>query len=194
MFFNCLSLKTVDLFDTGKVTNFTTMFSTCRALTSIPLFNTSFGTNFTSMFASCNALTEIPLLNTASASNMTGIFNGAQSIIYLPALNTANVTTLNQAFNNCSNLRELPALNLPLCTVFTTWLTTTALSKSLVYGATRGHSYSGMSLSQANIVTIFTNLGTASGAQTINVSSNPGRAALTAPEIAIATGKGWSVV
>ena len=194
MFFNCQALKTVALFDTGKVTNFTTMFSTCRALTSIPLFNTALVTNFTSTFASCNALTEIPLLNTASASNMTGMFNGAQDLMYLPALNTSNVTTLNQTFNNCTNLRELPALNLPLCTVFSTWLgANTTLSKSGIINATRGHSYSGMSLSQPNIVTIFTNLGTASGAQTITVTANPGTAALTPGEKLIATSKGWTI-
>jgi hypothetical protein len=50
-----------------------------------------------------------------------------------------------------------------------------------------------MALSQANIVTIFTNLGTAAGAQTITVSSNPGYAGLTAGERAIATGKGWTI-
>jgi hypothetical protein len=50
-----------------------------------------------------------------------------------------------------------------------------------------------MSLSQANIVLIFTNLGTASGAQTITVSSNPGFAGLTTAERAIATGKGWTI-
>ena len=195
MFFNCTALETVALFDTSKGTNFTTMFSTCRSLTSIPQFNTILGQNFTSMFSSCNNLTEIPLLNTASASNMTGMFNGCNSLMYLPALNTSNVTTLNQAFQNCWNLRELPAFSLPVCTVFTSWLTNiTTLSKSNIINPTRGHSYSGMSLSQANIVTIFNNLGIASGAQTINVSSNPGRAALTAGEIAIATGKGWTVV
>ena len=195
MFVNCSALETVALFDTSKVINFTNMFNTCRSLKSVPQFNTQLGQNFTSMFASCNVLTEIPLFNMVSATNMTGMFNGCNNIMYLPALNTASVTTLSQTFNNCINLRELPAFNLPLCTVFTTWLgANTTLSRSNIIGARFGHSYTGMSLSQANIVTIFTNLGTASGTQTITVSANPGRAALTAPEILIATSKGWTVV
>lgn len=194
MFSGCFSLETVGLINTSNVTNFTNMFSSCRSLKSLPLLDTSKGTNFTSMLASCNSLVEIPLFNTILATNMTGMFNGAQAIIYVPALNTSNVTTVSQMFNNCYNLREMPALNLPLCTVFTTWLgNNTTLSKSGVYGATRSHSYSGMSLSQANIVTIFTNLGTAAGAQTITVSSNPGYAALTAAERLIATNKGWTI-
>lgn len=195
MFYNCTSLESVALFDTSKGTNFTTMFFTCRVLKSVPFFNLELAQNLSSMFSSCNLLTEIPLFNTVSVTNMTGMFNGCNNIIYLPALNTASVTTLNQTFNNCINLRELPAFNLPLCTVFTSWLgTNTTLSKSNIIGTRFGHSYTGMSLSQASIVTIFNNLGTASGAQTITVSVNPGRAALTAPEIAIATAKGWTVV
>lgn len=194
MFNNCFALETVALFDTSKVINFSNMFNGCRSLRSIPQFNTIFGQNFTSMFASCNVLTEIPLFNTVAATNMTGMFNGCNNIMYLPALNTANVTTLSQTFNNCINLRELPAFNLPLCTVFTTWLgTNTTLSKSNIIGTRFSHSYTGMSLSQANIVTIFTNLGTASGAQTITVSTNPGYAAVTAPEKLIATTKGWTI-
>ena len=194
MFVGCNSLVTVGLMTTTNVTSFSNMFQNCVSLTTIPLINTVAGTNFTSMFAGCNSLQEVPLLNLANATNMTGMFNGAQSIIYLPTLNTANVTTLNQTFNNCTNLRQLPAFSLPLCTVFTSWLgANTTLSKSLIVNPTRGHSYSGMSLSQANIVTIFTNLGTASGAQTITVSSNPGYAGLTAGERLIATLKGWTI-
>jgi hypothetical protein len=194
LFSNCLSLETIGLMVTTNVTNFTSMFNTCRSLKSISLINTSAGTNFTSMFASCNSLLEIPLLNTVASTNLTGMFNGAQAIMYIPALNTANVTTVSSTFNNCLNLRELPALSLPVCTVFTSWLgTNTTLAKSGVINPTRGHSYSGMSLSQANIVTIFNNLGTASGAQTITVSSNPGYAGLTAGERLIATLKGWTI-
>lgn len=193
-FFNCLSLETVGLMVTTNVTNFTSMFNTCRSLKSLPLINTGAGTNFTSMLASCNSLVEVPLFDLSAATNLTGMLNGAQAIMYLPAFNTANVTTVSSTFNNCLNLRELPALSLPVCTVFTSWLgSNSTLSKSGVLNATRGHSYIGMSLSQANIVTIFNNLGTASGAQTITVSNNPGYAGLTAAERLIATNKGWTI-
>ena len=195
MFLNCTALEKVALFDTSKGITFVTMFGTCRSLASIPQFNTILAQNIQSMFASCNNLTEIPLFNTVSVTNMIGMFNGCNNIMYLPALNTASVTSLNQTFNNCWNLRELPAFNLPLCTNFNPWLgANTSISKSLIYGVRFSHSYTGMSLSQANIVTIFNNLGTASGSQIITVSNNPGRAGLTASEIAIATGKGWSVI
>jgi len=196
IFVNNYNLKEISsALNTNGVYFFQAMFQNCGSLVNVPLFNTSGGTIFTSMFAGCNSLTEIPLFNTAAATTMVGMFNGCNSLMYLPGLNTSNVTSLSQTFNNCWNLRELPALNLPLCTNFNAWLdNNTTLSKSNITGATRGHAYNGRSLSRVNIVTIFTNLGTASGTQTINVSANPGRAGLTASEIAIATGKGWTVV
>jgi len=50
-----------------------------------------------------------------------------------------------------------------------------------------------MTLSRAAIVSIFTNLGTAVGAQTVTVTGNHGVPDLTAPDLAIATDKGWTV-
>jgi hypothetical protein len=194
MFFNCTSLETIGLINTSNVTNFTSMFASCRSLKTLPLLDTSKGINFLSFLASCNSLVEVPLFNTILATNMTGFLNGAQMIQYVPAFNTSNVTVVSQMFNNCYNLRELPALSLPVCITFTDWLTNNiTLAKSGVINPTRGHSYSGKSLSQANIVTIFNNLGTASGAQTITVSNNPGYAGLTAGERLIATTKLWTI-
>jgi hypothetical protein len=56
MFFNCYSLTTIPLLDTGLGTNFTSMFSNCYALTAIPLLNTTLGTNFSQMFSGCYSL------------------------------------------------------------------------------------------------------------------------------------------
>jgi hypothetical protein len=52
-------------------------------------------------------------------------------------------------------------------------------------------SYSNMS--QAALVTLFGDLQTVTG-KTINITASTGAAALTAPERAIATGKGWSII
>lgn len=193
MFLNCYSLVNVGLMNTSGVINFSAMFNTCISLRTIPLIDTGAGTNFAGMFGLCSSLTTIPLLNTANATDMGSMFNQS-SLIYLPALNMANVLTVNSMFTNCYGLRELPALNMPLVSNFSFWLSNiTAISKSNITGARFSHSYSNQSLSRANIVTIFTNLGTASGAQTITVSTNPGYAGLTAGERLIATNKGWTI-
>jgi hypothetical protein len=50
-----------------------------------------------------------------------------------------------------------------------------------------------MRLGQAELVEIFTNLATVVG-QTITISGNWGASLLTAPERAICTDKGWTLV
>jgi hypothetical protein len=170
------------------------MFLNCRNLETIPLFNTIAGINFTSFLQGCGSITSVPLLNTPVATTMTNMFNGCGALMELPALNTSNVTIVTQMLSNLVNLKQLPAFNLPVCITFTSWISNIAtITKSNITGATRAHSYSGNSLGQANIVTIFTNLGTASGAQTITVSSNPGYLSLTAGERLVATNKGWTI-
>ncbi len=49
------------------------------------------------------------------------------------------------------------------------------------------------SLGQAALVQVFNDLPTIVS-KTINITDNPGAALLTAPERAIATGKGWTIV
>jgi hypothetical protein len=194
MFVTCQALRTIPLLDTSKNLTFNSFFSTCTALETIPLINTELGTDFNSMFTGCPALQEVPLLNTGSASTFNAMFNGCNSLQAVPAFNTAKVATFNNAFNNCLGLRELPALNMSAGTSFTTFIGgNVSIGKSTAFGARFAHSYTNMALVQAEIVNIFTNLGTASGAQAITVSSNPGYAGLTTGERAIATGKGWTI-
>ena len=72
-----------------------------------------------------------------------------------------------------------------------------SLARSLITGLTQAISYISCRLSTTEIVEVFTNLGTADASataqKTIVVTSNPGTAGLTAPNIAVATGKGWTV-
>ena len=194
MYSGCSGLESLALFDTIKVTNFSSMLINCKNLKAIPLFNTVAGTNFTSFLQGCNSLATLPLLNTAAATIMTNMLNGCNSLLDLPALNTSNVTIVTQMLSNCVNLKQLPVFNLPVCTTFTSWISNiSTITKSNITGIRYSHSYTGNSLSQANIVTIFNNLGTAVVGQTITVSSNPGYAGLTAGERLIATAKGWTI-
>ena len=171
LFNNFLNLRKLTLPSTSSVTSFLGMFASCSAITTIPLFNTSSGTNFSFMFQNCNNLQTIPLLNTSSGTNFSSMTQ------------------------NCISLQLLPNLNTALGTNFTSMVSgSTSLAKGAFQGTRYAISYSGFCLSQSAIVDIFNGLGTAVGTPTVNVSSNPGRAALTAGEILIATAKGWIVV
>jgi hypothetical protein len=167
MFNNCYSLVSAPLLNTASGTNFSSMFSACISLVSAPLLNTASGTDFTSMFSNCRSLVSVPLLNTASGTNFSGMFSACYSLVSVPLLNTASGTNFTSMFNSCASL-----------------------ARGALSGTTRAISYSGCKLSAAELNEIYTNLGTASGAQTITVTGNYGTAS---DNPTIATAKGWTV-
>jgi hypothetical protein len=97
-------------------------------------------------------------------------------------------------FQSCSALQSVPLFNTAAGTNFSSMFNSCiSLIAGRLAGTTRAISYSGCSLAREDIVNIFNGLGTAAGAQTITVSGNPGFAGLSGGELAIATGKGWTV-
>ena len=148
-------------------TNFGNMFYNCFSLQQVPLLNTAAGTNFTNMFYNCYSLQTVPLLNTAAGTNFTSMFQGCSSLQQVPLLNTAAGTNFGNMFYNCFSLQQ-----------------------SDITGTTYTISYASANLSAAALNNIYTNLGTASGAQTITVTGNWGTAG---DDPSIATAKGWTV-
>jgi hypothetical protein len=158
------------MLDTSKGTTFSYMFQNCSTLTTIPQLDTHNGTDFSYMFYSCYALASIPQLVTSNGTTFSYMFYSCYALASVPPLDTSNGTNFTLMFQSCS-----------------------ALSRSKLTGVKYAISYANCSLSRQEILEIFTNLGTASGAQTITVSSNPGATSLTADDKAIATAKGWTV-
>jgi len=218
MFQNCRSLITVPLFSTASGITFSSMFTGCYSLQSIPSFNTGAGTLFDSMFLQCYSLKSIPLLNTALATTVSGMFQNCISLRTIPALVTTLSTSFFSMFDGCYSLQSVPLINtvagldfrymfqqcqslqlLPNLNtaVGTQFLGVVSLSPSIAKAAFQGTryaiSYANMCLSQTEIVNIFYGLGTAVGTPTITISTNPGYAAVTAPEKLIATTKGWTI-
>jgi hypothetical protein len=66
----------------------------------------------------------------------------------------------------------------------------TSLAKGRLAGTTRSISYANLMLSASALNDIYTGLGTAAGAQTIDVTGNWGTAT---DDPSIATAKGWTV-
>lgn len=196
MFFVCYALESIPVLNTVAGNNFNNMFNGCTSLKEIPLINTALGTNLSNMFTTCRSLTTVPLLNTVLCTNFTAIFENCTSIQNSAFLNTSAGTTFTSMFNGCISLQTLPNFNTALGT--NSFLNVvngcTSLAKGAFQGTRYAISYANMCLSQTEIVNIFNGLGTAVVAQTITVTNNPGRATVTPGEIAIATGKGWTVV
>jgi hypothetical protein len=195
LFYQMYALQKFTLPSTASVNNFSAILSNCISIKKIPLINTISGTNFSDMVSNCYSLKEVPLFNTVAGTNFSNMFQNCYSIQSIPLFNTAAGTNFSQMLRTCYSLQQAPNLNTALGTNFSNMMLTSAsIAKGAFQGTRYSISYSGFCLSQSAIVDIFNGLGTAVGTQTINVSSNPGRAALTAGEILIATAKGWTVV
>ena len=197
MFQNCTSFQTIPLLNTALVTNMSSMFGNCFSLQAVPLINTASVTNMSGIFSACRTLQTVPLINTASVTNMSSMFSGCLSLQDIPLFNTASVLNINNMLNDCSTLQQIPQLNTSAVSSATNSNTIFNGCRSLARGRTNGIkyavSYAGCKLSRAEIVEIFTGLGTADGAQIINVSNNLGSSALDAADELIATDKGWTV-
>ena len=122
MFNGCISLTTVNLFDTSKVIDCSSMFSTCRSLRTVPNFDIGRATLMTSMFFGCTLLTSIPLLNISANTvlpiNINGIFLGCSTLTEIPFLNFSNCTNFAGLFSGCSLLRTIPAIDTSKGTLF----------------------------------------------------------------------------
>lgn len=216
MFNGCTAIKTIPPVDMSAVTNVTAMFSGCSALVYLPALDTSRCTGLSSMFANCIALKEIPPIDTSICTTFLSTFSGCAMIRTVPMMNTSLVANWNSAFQSCTSLTTIPALDFSACTGFNnTFSGCTALQSiplinlaaltvapsspfqncySLSVGATTGLkygiSYQNCRMSATELNRVYTNLGVASGAQTINVTSNPG---VAGDDPTIATAKGWTV-
>jgi hypothetical protein len=148
------------------------MFYRCINLSSIPSFNLSNSTNNQYMFQNCLFLIYVPniTLNTSSNVNIDRMFRFCSSLKYIGQMNVTTATNLNYIFENCFGIQKSELIN-------------TRISIS----------YANCSLSRAELVNIFTQLGTVSN-QTITITSNPGTAELTVADRFIATSKGWTIV
>jgi surface protein len=190
MFTNCSSLQTVPLFDTSNVLGMGLMFFGCSSLQLVPLFNTASVTNMGQMFSGCSSLQSVPLFNTISVTSMPSMFLNCTSLQSVPAFNTTNVTTLNSMFQGCVSLNQAEIIATNVTNIATIFTAVNSLQRFIATGLTRGVVLSNNLMSATEINNFFTSLGTASGAQTIVVTGNPGAATC---DVTIATLKGFTV-
>lgn len=198
MFQNCYSIQQAPNLDLSKSTNVGTMFANCQNMESVPAYTILVATSMTSMFSSCFSLISVGSF-IFGATNMKGFnstFSSCASLTETPNWNLSQATDVTNMFNGCVSLRKTQNYNLALVTANPTTMYGTCAN--LIVGATTGLtrtiSYIGCKLSRQALIDIFNGLGTAAGAQTITITNNWGAALLTAPERAIATGKGWTIV
>ena len=196
MFAFCYSLQSVPLFNTINVTNMSFMFYYCYILQSVPLFNTINVTNMSYMFQTCYSLQSVPLFNTINVTNMINMFAFCYSLQSVPLFNTINVTNMSGIFQNCTSLNFIPAfITTSITSDFTTFANGSNSINRITISFNRTVALQGCQLSKDALVEIFTNLTnrTATTSATIDITGNWGASALTASDRLIATNKNWVI-
>ena len=131
-------------------------------------------TNATNMFSTCYSLQSVNLSNLPNLTTAANMFNGCYSLQSVNLSNLSKLTTATSMFGatvESTCLRSLRRIVTPGITV----------GFALLYGA--------MQAQELNA--LFTSLGTASGAQTIDIRIQPGSATC---DTSIATAKGYTVL
>ena len=115
MFYNCRSLKTIDLstFDTSKIEDMQGLFSNCYSLEYINLstFNTSNVVSMGWMFSSCISLESLDLSNfdTRKVKYIMNMFRDCNRLVNLSinSFDTSNITDMENVFYGCSSIENL---------------------------------------------------------------------------------------
>ena len=180
MFYACRSLRSIPPLNVSSVGALAYMFYQCDSITEVNLTTSSTLTNCQYAFANCGSLKKVNNFTTLNVTNFTGMFGECRSLISVPAFDMSAVTSSTGIDSNASSGRML--------------YYTMGLSSFKATGARVNINFQYCRLGYGEILEVFNNLGTALGTQTVNVRNNPGTSSLLAGDIAIATGKGWTVL
>ena len=203
MFLYCYSLRSVlAVMDTSKVTNMSYMFYNCPALRSVPaVMDTSKVTNMSNMFAYCFGLRSVPaVMDASNVTNMSYMFFSCHALRSVPSIIAVPlVTTMEEYAANCRAL-ERTLFDLTAATGLTKLKITQAqgvkgvtVSSSAPFSGTSPQiDISQCGLERTALIALFNSLPTVTG-RTIVIAGNMGVPDLTAGDLAIATGKGWTV-
>lgn len=150
--------------------------------------NITGGTSYNNFFAR-SSVTKIGII-TSTATDFSGAFIDTTRLWKIQRID-APIINLDNAFVR-SNIAELEMSNCGgITNTNLTFNGCVFLRKLIMTGMRIGFNISGNALQAAALNALFTSLGTANGAQTINVSLNPGAATC---DTSIATAKGFTVI
>lgn len=152
---------------------------------------------FNNQFSSIEGCISMGNINIPNASATDDAFGNNNSLRILGEINAPKTTNINNMFRNCYSLKEIKfisSLNLVTSGGNYAFSNCLSLEKLRVPGLKISFSIADTLLNRDALVQVFNDLGTPATTQTITVTRTPGSADLTAGDIAIATGKNWTVV
>ena len=201
MFYYCSDLTTFPALDTSNGTDFSYMCAYCSNVKTSHIFNTNKGTNLGYMFRGCTSLITAPALDTSNNTTFSNMFNACSSLTTIPAYNTSKGTNFGYMFYNCYKLTSIPQLDVTLATSTSAFNNTFSACRALVdlniVGTINATNLNVQNspLSHDSLMSIINALADKTGVSgTWKVTLGATNLAkLTADEIAIAEGKGWTL-
>lgn len=206
LFTNCYSLREIPkTLDFSEVVTAYAAFQNCYSLRSVPTtLNTAKITDMSYMFSQCFNLSEFPSSLNVGAVSTTGFFTSFYAMYALlnaPTLQSlkSTLTVVSNLFGNCGRT-YIGTLDFSSVSGMTRFTTTQAfglrgllVSSSAPFSGTSPQiDITDCGLNHAALVALINSLPTVVG-KTCVIKTNPGTAELTAGEIAVATGKGWTL-
>jgi len=196
MFQSCNNLETIGSLNLSSTPSVLWLFIFAFKLKNIgSIITTSACTNFSAMHHQNRELLTVPVYNTIQATNMEHMFSGCFKLQEIPLLNTSKVINMGFMFQDCTELQKVPALQMSAVTITTSMLVSNIfLNKFEPINSTRGFNFANSNMGYNEIINVFNNLSTASGAQTINVTLTPGSISLSPSDRLICTNKGYTLL
>ena len=179
------------------VRSITTLFSTSNLRKAGNLVFTNIGIT-SALFNGCRRLEEVGNITSLNCTVFSTVFNGCYLLEKIGIINigTGTLTQNIDLFNGCNRLKEVEFVNAtglinPTTNMFTNCR---AIRKVILPNLKCSVILRGCDMERPEIIDLFNNLAPVPpGTETIDIANNPGTAALTAGDIAIAGGKGWIV-
>ena len=131
MFYSCTNLEQVPNFNLSKATTVNNMFNGCNNLKTVPAFDMRLVTDFSGMFANCPNLTEIGLIDTRSGTNFATFAQTCPKLRTVANLDMSKATSAGNAFQGCVSLDNFPAITLGAanCNLTSLFLNTSTMKK-----------------------------------------------------------------
>ena len=179
------------------VRSITTLFSTSNLRKAGNLVFTNIGIT-SALFNGCRRLEEVGNITSLNCTIFSSVFNGCYLLEKIGIINigTGTLTQNIDLFNGCSRLKEVEFVDAtglinPTTNMFTNCR---AIRKVRLPNLKCSVILRGCDMERPEIIDLFDDLAPVPpGTETIDIANNPGTAALTAGDIAIAGGKGWIV-
>jgi len=131
MFYSCTNLEQVPNFNLSKATTVNNMFNLCNNLKTVPAFDMRLVTDFSGMFINCLNLTEIGLIDTRSGTNFATFAQTCPKLRTVANLDMSKATSAGNAFQGCASLDNFPAITLGAanCNLTSLFLNTSTMKK-----------------------------------------------------------------